>query len=84
MNESELLLHIVFLRPGGMLLTKKQYASWRNIQAEYDEYMASLGPWDVDSVLGFLRTEYPTNPPFTDQQVRKFIESSEVVISSAE
>jgi len=83
MTEGDLLLHIVFLRPVGMLLTKKQYASWRDIQDEYDNYMTSLGPWDVDSVLDFLRTEYPTNPPFTEQQVRQFIASSEIVISGA-
>ena len=84
MSERQLLLHIVFLRSGRLLLTKKQYASWRDIQDEYDDYMTSLGPWDVDSVLDFLRTEYPTKPPFTDEQVRKFIESLEMVASSAD
>ncbi len=74
------MLHIVYLRPDGMLLTKKEYRTWRDIQDEYDEYMASLGPWDVAEVIDFIRTEYPSSPPFTEDQIRRFVESDEIVL----
>ena len=83
-SESQPLLHIVFLRPAGMLLTKKPYASWREIQDEYENYVTSLGPWDVDSVLDFIHMEYLSDPPFTEEQVRAFLRSSEMVLSDAE
>ncbi len=53
------MFHIVYLRSGGMLLTRKVYADWRKIQDAFEEYQASLGPWPAETVLEFLRTEYP-------------------------
>jgi hypothetical protein len=46
-----------------MLLTKKRYDGWRDIQDEYEEYMASLGPWPVADVIEFLDAEYPDLRP---------------------
>ena len=74
------MLHIVYLRPDGMILTKKEYRTWREIQDEYDEYRASLGPWDVEEVIAFIRTDYPSNPPFTEDEIRRFVESDEIVL----
>lgn len=65
-----------------MLLTKKEYQTWRDIQDEYDEYKTSLGPWDVEEVINFIQFEYPMNPPFTEEQIRRFVESDDVILNS--
>lgn len=75
-----MLLSIVYLRPAGMLLTKKKYPSWREIQDEFGEYMASLGPWSIEEIIDYIRLDYPTNPPFTEDQIRRFIESDAVIL----
>jgi hypothetical protein len=67
-----------------MLLTKKLYASWRDIQDEYEDYMTSLGPWDADSVLDFLRFENPDDPHFTETRVRRFLESEEIILTATD
>jgi hypothetical protein len=58
-------LHIVYLRDGRMLLTKKRYDDWRGIQDEYEAYITSLGPWSVAEVIEFLDAEYPDLRPAT-------------------
>ena len=72
----EALLHIVYLRSGSMLLTKKQYRDWREIQDEFEEYQASLGPWSVSEVLDFLGFEYPEDLMETEgERIHQFVES---------
>ena len=79
-----MLLNVIYLRSGGMVLSKKNFASWRDIQDEYEDYMASLGPWTVEEMIDFLGTEYQLNPPFTEQQVRQFVKSADTVLRSAD
>ena len=57
------LLHIVYLRDGKMLLTRKRYGGWRDIQDEYEGYATSLGPWPVEEVVEFLDADYPELRP---------------------
>jgi hypothetical protein len=70
------LVHIVYLRTGPMLLTKKQYRTWREIQDEYSDYMTSLGPWTASDLVEFLKEEYPLD--FTQDEsdrITRFFES---------
>ena len=67
------LLHLVYLRDGGMLLTKKAYSGWREIQDEHEGYMASLGPWPVPDVIDFLDEEYPGHRPVASR-VHAFVQ----------
>ena len=72
----EVLLHIVYLRKGAMLLTKKHYRDWREIQDEFEDYMASLGPWPVSDVLDFLVFEYTTEMTEGEKaRIARFVES---------
>jgi len=51
-----------------MLISKKQYGSWRDIQDEYEAFKTSLGPWSSEEVIGYLNDEYSKlNPPASDQ-----------------
>ncbi|NJL55564.1 hypothetical protein HC928_10485 [bacterium] len=50
---SELSLHIIYLK-SQMLLSKKQYSDWREIQDEFIDYVTSLGPWTEQEVIDFF------------------------------
>lgn len=43
-------LNIIFTE-AELLVSKKSYSSWREIQDEYDDYKASLGPWDAKRLI---------------------------------
>ena len=74
-------LHIIYLE-SRMLLSKKRYSGWRQIQDEFSDYKTSLGPWPVTEVLDFLRTEYPKRCPFSEEQVRRFLASDDETIAA--
>ncbi|HYP54596.1 MAG TPA: hypothetical protein VEQ42_13685 [Pyrinomonadaceae bacterium] len=80
-----MLLHLIYLRPDGLLVSKKPYAGWREIQDEYDEYMTSLGPFTEDELLDFLAEEYGGDAAawgFTREALRAFAESSDAVLEA--
>ncbi len=78
---SETTLHIIYLE-SRMLLSKKRYSGWREVQNEFADYKASLGPWPATEVLDFLHTEYPKSCPFSDEQVRRFLDSDDETIAA--
>ncbi len=55
----------------GMCLTTAVYSHWREVQDAFEDYKASLGPYEVDDLIEYLGIEYPTNPPFEAQDVRR-------------
>jgi hypothetical protein len=55
--------HVVYLRSGRVLLSRKCYGTWREIQDEYSDYMTSLGPWPVSDIVQFLKDKYPAAFP---------------------
>ena len=71
--------HIIFTREDEVLVSRKTYASWREIQDEYDAYMASLGPWDVGTVVSWLDEEYTNLVSSAKEQVGA-LETSEQVV----
>jgi hypothetical protein len=73
---NEPLLHIVYLE-SRMLLSKKRYSDWRQIQDEFADYKTPLGPWTVAEVLDFLGAEYRSDCPFTKEQVQRFLLSND-------
>lgn len=71
-------IHIIYTE-GEMLLSRKPYSCWREIQEEYADYQTSLGPWGEVEVIGYLREQYPDLEPPAAQQVRSFAASGNVV-----
>ena len=79
------LFHLIFLRAGAVLLSRKPYADWREIQDEWDDYMTSLGPWTEEDVVDFFQQQYGLDErrwPFTVKAVRAFAASQRVVMST--
>lgn len=71
-------LHIIYTETQ-VLLSKRAYASWTEIQDEYDTYKTSLGPWDEEDVIDFLAEEYTDIAPPARDQVGAFVSSNDVV-----
>ena len=71
-------LHIIYTE-SEVLLSKKQYESWREIQEEYPDYKASLGPWGIEETEEYLNDEYSKINPPASEQVRSFIKSANIV-----
>ncbi len=76
MPETE--MHIIYLRDGAVWLSRKNYTGWRQIQDEYQDYMASLGPWPEETVCDFLEEEYPDTLLNAREQVTAFIEGGAI------
>lgn len=65
-------LHIIYTETK-MLLSKKLYGSWQEIQAEFSDYKTSLGPWPADAVIDYLHTDYPGLDPSPAVQVAELL-----------
>ena len=68
-------LHIIYT-DSNVVLSKKKYDEWNQIQEEYPDYKASLGPWSLDEVIDFLKDEYDNLLPSASIQVNEFSDSS--------
>jgi hypothetical protein len=83
----EPLAHLVFLRRGAVLLVKRPDADWRELQDEYDDYMASLGPWSEADICEHFALDYGEHDnrwPFTRAAVGEFMRAAgSVVLESA-
>ena len=69
-------IHIIYTETE-MLLSKRAYASSREIQEEYANYKSSLGPWSYDVAVEYLAAEYLDLSPSADEQVTKFLAAAE-------
>ena len=71
-------LNIIFTTTE-VLISRKPYASWREIQDEYNDYMASLGPWDKRTVASWLDEEYCDLAPSAELQIEALLSGQDVV-----
>ena len=74
--------YVIYLRGGPLLLSKVRYSDWQQIQRDYDDYMTSLGPWDLDGILSYFEAEYKeeTTWVFSREQIREFMKSNEQIL----
>lgn len=84
MNDPASLLHLIYLRSGRVIVSRKRYADWREIQDEYEDYMTSLGPFSEEGLLEFLSHEYGDESRwgFTAREIRDFVNSNAAVLKS--
>jgi hypothetical protein len=69
---------LLFLRPGGLLIVKRPEVDWRQLQAEYADYMASLGPWTTPEIAGYFALDYGEDDsrwPFARRAITEFMQS---------
>ena len=68
-----------------MILSRKRYADWREIQAEHEDYMTSLGPFSEEELLDFLAEEYGGDEArwgFSRSRIREFMRSDAATLES--
>jgi hypothetical protein len=68
-------LHIIFTDEQ-VIVSKKAYASWQKVQAEFDDYKASLGPWDAATTVSWLEEEYDLAPS-AEEQIASLLSSDQ-------
>jgi hypothetical protein len=71
---------LVFLRPGGLLIVKRPDADWRQLQTEYADYVASLGPWTAGEIAEHFALDYGEDDsrwPFPLGTIVNFMRSAE-------
>lgn len=62
-----------------MLISKENFESWRQIQDEFENYQASLGPWSAQEVIEHLNDEYTNLNPKPDIQVSNLLSDSKKI-----
>ncbi|HEY9282831.1 MAG TPA: hypothetical protein VIP46_05205 [Pyrinomonadaceae bacterium] len=84
MNDTAPPAHLIYLRSGRVIISRKRYADWREIQDEYEDYMTSLGPFSEDGLLEFLSNAYGDESRwfFTAHEIRVFMNSNAAVLKS--
>ena len=70
--------NLIFLNTEKLLLSKKLYSDWHEIQAEYKDYMASLSFDTIDEVVDYLIEEYNLSR-ITTKKLVQGIEQRETV-----
>lgn len=76
------MLTLIYLR-NVVLLSKRQYRDWRDIQDQFFDFKTSLGPYTVEALFDFLDEDYP-NGLFDRDQVEAFIASDAELMSGGQ
>jgi len=58
-----------------MLISKKKYLNWTNIQNEFDDYKASLDFDSIDSLKEYMRQDYKLSIGDLDKLINPIINS---------
>lgn len=77
-------IHIIYL-DNGVLLSKKEYKDWWEIQDEYyDHYKTNLTFSTYEEIIQFFKEDFKDekNWPFSKNEIITFSESSDLVIKS--
>lgn len=78
-------VHLVHLRPEGMLLTKEPYSGWREMQDDHPDYLTSVGPLDEEELIEYLKNEYGEDDArwgFTRAEIKSFMSSDATAIKA--
>lgn len=65
-----------------ILLSKKKYNHWREIQDEYyDNFKTCMGPWTYEDLVTYLEDDFRDENtwPFIKQNLKDYFESSEII-----
>lgn len=72
--------NLIFLQEG-LLLSSKEYGSWREIQGEYENYKASVEFDSLEEITEYIIADYKLERVFAENLISKFIESKCEVMS---
>ncbi|WP_459621461.1 hypothetical protein [Burkholderia sp. 3C] len=73
-------LHVIYTRRDRILLSRRRYESWRQIQNEIADYMTSLGPWLPEDMVAYLSNEHLGLDPSAAEQVATLLAFADPII----
>jgi len=79
MNNNEVYYIIL---DNGILLSKKKYNHWQEIQDEYyDSFVSSMGPWTYEELISYLEDDFRDENrwPFIKENLKGYFDSKEIV-----
>lgn len=68
-----------------MLLSKKEYLNWKEVQEEYfEKYKTNLEPMTCEEIISFFQEDFKEerNWPFSRKRIINFFERNDMVIQS--
>lgn len=67
-----------------VLLSKKIYKSWREVQDEYEKYKANLEPMTCEEIIDFFEMDFNNELhwPFSRKRIMEFFHNNELVMKS--
>ena len=82
MSEVEKAKATVIYLEDRMILSKKEYTHWREVQDEYPTYKTSLVPLTCEEIIGFFEEDFKEEEhwPFSRKSIIDFFECNESVI----
>lgn len=63
-----------------MLLSRKKYSDWKEIQDEYEDYMTSLDFESITDVEKYIKMDYKLTSDKAKNEVRKLNDSAKDTI----
>lgn len=69
--------HLIFLRDSKVILSKKSYLDWKEVQTDYHNYMSSLDFDSTENVIEYLTFDYKIPSEIIKNKVEE-IESTEL------
>ena len=74
-------IHYIILEDT-VLLSKKNYSNWKEIQDDYDDYKASLGPYSKEELIDYFKSDFKdeTDFPISIQKIERFFNSDEYLL----
>tara|TARA_R110002072_G_scaffold241046_1_gene399836 strand:- start:3619 stop:3861 length:243 start_codon:yes stop_codon:yes gene_type:complete len=75
--------NLIFLRNSKVILSKKTYSDWKEIQTKFDDYMSSLDFESTEDLIEYLSFNYKISLDQIKSQINKIntAESSQIEIN---
>ena len=61
--------NLIFLRNSKVILSKKTYSDWKDIQAEFENYMSSLNFESKEDLIEYLNLDYKIGTKLIKSQI---------------
>lgn len=62
-----------------IMISKKAYPDWHEIQKEFPDYISSLMPMTESELIQYLNEEY-SSPPFSENKIRSFFRNNDIIL----
>lgn len=76
-------INVIFLRSAKILLSRKQYSDWREIQDDYDDYIASLEFETLIEIEEHLKIDYKISTEKAKREINRLNDSTQDTIEIA-